>query len=132
MIGLFYRFIGLGARKGSSILSCQEALVLDILGEQELFGKEIVAASNGAIKRSYSYGLLARMERKNLLAARKIKKVLVTRHEWMGEMHKWEKFIWMRLYRRGVPEARTLKPSERARRDKARLLSNGEDSSSNR
>jgi DNA-binding PadR family transcriptional regulator len=51
-------------------LSSLEALILDLLSARErAYGLELVAASNGALKRGSIYVTLGRMEQKGLVAS---------------------------------------------------------------
>jgi PadR family transcriptional regulator len=52
-------------------LPAKQALVLELLvGGQEMYGLELVAASNGRLKRGTVYVTLGRMERRGLIASR--------------------------------------------------------------
>jgi PadR family transcriptional regulator, regulatory protein PadR len=52
-------------------LSAKEALIIDLLGRsKEMYGLELVAASDGELKRGTVYVTLGRMEQKGLLTSR--------------------------------------------------------------
>jgi PadR family transcriptional regulator, regulatory protein PadR len=52
-------------------LSIKEALILDLLGRsKEMYGLELVAASDGRVKRGTVYVTLGRMEQKGLISSR--------------------------------------------------------------
>jgi PadR family transcriptional regulator, regulatory protein PadR len=52
-------------------LSAKEALILDLLGRStEMYGLELVAASDGGLKRGTVYVTLGRMEQKGLIVSR--------------------------------------------------------------
>ena len=52
-------------------LSIKEALILDLLGRsKEMYGLELVAASDGGLKRGTVYVTLGRMEQKGLISSR--------------------------------------------------------------
>lgn len=51
-------------------MSATEAAVLDLLGDGERFGLELVAQSEGRIKRGSVYVTLARMEAKGFVESR--------------------------------------------------------------
>lgn len=51
-------------------VSATEAVVLDLLGDSERFGLELVAQSDGRIKRGSVYVTLARMEAKGFVESR--------------------------------------------------------------
>jgi DNA-binding PadR family transcriptional regulator len=51
-------------------MSITEALLLDLLGEGERFGLELVATSDGRVKRGSVYVLLSRMETKGFVESR--------------------------------------------------------------
>jgi len=51
-------------------MSATEALLLDLMGDGERFGLELVATSDGRIKRGSVYVTLARMEAKGFLESR--------------------------------------------------------------
>ena len=52
-------------------LSAKEALILQLLGRsREMYGLELVAASDGGLKRGTVYVTLARMQQKGYLASR--------------------------------------------------------------
>jgi PadR family transcriptional regulator, regulatory protein PadR len=52
-------------------LSAKEALILDLLGRsKEMYGLELVAASDGGLKRGTVYVTLGRMEQKGLISSR--------------------------------------------------------------
>ena len=60
------------ARREPAILrlSPKEALILELLRGSERYGLELVAASDGALKRGTVYVTLGRMEEKGLLVSR--------------------------------------------------------------
>jgi PadR family transcriptional regulator PadR len=60
------------ARREPAILrlSPKEALILELLGRSERYGLELVAASDGALKRGTVYVTLGRMEEKGLIVSR--------------------------------------------------------------
>jgi hypothetical protein len=109
MIRFIRQFLGLDPNQNPTLLKRKEALVLDLLGAGEMFGLEIVEASNGVIGRTGLYVLMASMEKRGLVAARVIKEVITTTHEWMNEESDHEHTIERRLYRRGIPQAKVLK-----------------------
>ncbi len=125
MIRVVRKWLGFAPGQSASSLSKKEKLVIDLLGEGEKFGEDLVKASGGKLRRGTLYVLLARMGDQGLIAHRMIRQVHTHSHEWMGKMHEHEHVNERRLYRRGVPRATILKPSEKARRDKARLLLGG-------
>jgi DNA-binding PadR family transcriptional regulator len=51
-------------------LSAKEALILDLLRSGEMYGLELVTASDGALKRGTVYVTLGRMEDKGLILSR--------------------------------------------------------------
>ena len=51
-------------------MSGTEALLLDLLGDGERFGLELVATSGGRVKRGSVYVLLSRMEAKGFVESR--------------------------------------------------------------
>jgi len=52
-------------------LSAKEALILGLLGRsKEMYGLELVAASDGGLKRGTVYVTLGRMEQKGMIASR--------------------------------------------------------------
>jgi DNA-binding PadR family transcriptional regulator len=51
-------------------LSPKEALILDLLRGGEMYGLELVAASDGALKRGTVYVTLGRMEDKDIIVSR--------------------------------------------------------------
>jgi DNA-binding PadR family transcriptional regulator len=51
-------------------LSPKQALILDLLRGGEMYGLELVAASDGALKRGTVYVTLGRMEDKGLIVSR--------------------------------------------------------------
>jgi len=51
-------------------MSATEAVLLDLLGESERFGLELVAQSDGRVKRGSVYVTLARMEAKGFVESR--------------------------------------------------------------
>lgn len=51
-------------------LSPKEALILDLLRAGEMYGLELVTASDGALKRGTVYVTLGRMEEKGLIVSR--------------------------------------------------------------
>src|SRR5215510_11820428 len=51
-------------------MSATEALLLDLLGDGERFGLELVATSKGRVKRGSVYVTLSRMEAKGFVASR--------------------------------------------------------------
>jgi DNA-binding PadR family transcriptional regulator len=51
-------------------MSATEALLLDLLGEGERFGLELVAQSDGRVKRGSVYVTLTRMEAKGFVESR--------------------------------------------------------------
>jgi DNA-binding PadR family transcriptional regulator len=53
-----------------SSLSSKEALILALLTGGEMYGLELVAASNGALKRGTVYVTLGRMEEKGYVTSR--------------------------------------------------------------
>ena len=123
MISFLYRIFGAG--KLPRLLSRKEKLVLELLGDREMFGLDLVRASKGVLKRGVVYVMLSRMEDRGLIAARGVRQRHMVKHEWMNKTHEHEYVLERRLYRRGVPTAKALKPSGKTRRDKARLLSDG-------
>ena len=51
-------------------MSATEALLLDLLGDRERFGLELVATSDGRVKRGSVYVTLTRMEAKGFVESR--------------------------------------------------------------
>lgn len=51
-------------------ISRLEGLILDLLGDAERYGLELVGASDGALKRGTVYVTLARMEAQGLVTSR--------------------------------------------------------------
>ena len=51
-------------------LSGTESLILDLLHSQEMYGLQLVAESNGALKRGTVYVTLGRMEEKGFVESR--------------------------------------------------------------
>ena len=51
-------------------MSVTEAVLLDLLGDGERFGLELVSASDGRVKRGSVYVLLSRMEAKRFVESR--------------------------------------------------------------
>ena len=51
-------------------MSVTEAVLLDLLGDGERFGLELVATSEGRVKRGSVYVLLSRMEAKGFVESR--------------------------------------------------------------
>jgi len=51
-------------------MSRTESLVMDLLGDRDRYGLELVEASSGALKRGSVYVILARMEEKGFVDSR--------------------------------------------------------------
>ena len=51
-------------------MSRTESLVMDLLGDRDRYGLELVEASSGALKRGSVYVILARMEEKGFITSR--------------------------------------------------------------
>lgn len=125
MISFLSQIFSFGAGKLPRLLSRKEKLILELLGDEEMFGLDLMRASKGVLKRGTVYVTLGRMEDRGLIAARRIRQRRTIKHEWLNKTHEHEYILDRRLYRRGVPTAKALKPSGKARRDKAGLLSDG-------
>ena len=87
----------------------KEQLVLQLLGDLELFGLDILKASNGRIGRTGFYGLIAGMEKKGLISSRPVKKTLTIKETMDGKVYERQHIYKQRLYQRGIPMARALK-----------------------
>lgn len=78
-------------------------LVLQLLGDREFYGLDLVERSGGVLKRGLVYLLLYRMEQEGLITSRE---------EPMTEQQAKVRLIPRRLYKR-VPKARPTFPSGR-------------------
>jgi DNA-binding PadR family transcriptional regulator len=58
-------------------LTSKEELIIDILGDQEMYGLDIVERSGGSLKRGVVYVTLSDMERQGLVEGR-----TTPRHSW--------------------------------------------------
>ena len=85
----------------------KEELILDLLGDEEKFGFDLVKESDGALKRGTVYVILSRMEKRGAIVAREVKVI----HEIEEEDRHWVNK--RRLYRRGIPPARTMSGKRR-------------------
>jgi len=122
MIRFVAQLLGLDPEQ-PSLLRRKEELVLDLLGKGEMFGLDLVEASNGVLKRGTVYVLLAHMERENLIVGRKVKKVL-TRKDADEREH--ETVIHRRIYRKGIPVAKVVKVDAGVHSDPTGLLPSGD------
>jgi hypothetical protein len=86
----------------------KEQLILDLLRDEEMFGKDIARASKGRLGRGGLYARLAGMEQKGLITSRDIKKIHTIREVVHGKVHAKEYETKQRLYRRGIPPAQVL------------------------
>jgi hypothetical protein len=86
----------------------KEQVVLEILGEEEMFGLNIVRQSKGRLRRAGLYSILGNMEMKGLLSARNVKKTVTIRETSHGKVREREREVKQRMYRRGIPPARVL------------------------
>ena len=86
----------------------KEQLILEVLGNEEMFGFNLVRASEGRLGRGGIHGILADMEYKGLLTHRDIKKTVTIKETMDGKVHERKRVIKQRLYRRGIPPARVL------------------------
>ena len=86
----------------------KQQLVLELLGDREMFGSDIARASKGRLGRGGLYAILANMEEKGLLSSRDIKKIHTIREVVHGKVHAKEYETKQRLYQRGIPPARVL------------------------
>jgi DNA-binding PadR family transcriptional regulator len=77
----------------------KEELILDLLGDEEKFGLDLVKESEGALKRGTIYVTLSRMEKRGVIVAREVTVI----HELEDENRRWVNK--RRLYRRGIPRA---------------------------